>query len=123
LLAHAQLARHAARLLSASHGGLSIERLAASHGVSYKRLERVFARDVGLSPKHFARVARVQRALELRTLRPGVALAALAVHSGYADQAHFSREFSSQRGSGRPGALRPLGVTSTHRSVARPRSL
>ena len=91
--------------------------------MSYKRLERVFARDVGLSPKHFARVARVQRALELRTLRPGVALAALAVHSGYADQAHFSREFSSQRGSGRPGALRPLGVTSTHRSVALPRSL
>jgi len=90
----AELARHAAQLLSASHGGLSIERLAAGHGVSYKRLERVFARDVGLSPKHFARVARVQRALELSTLRPGMALAELAAHSGYADQAHFGREFS-----------------------------
>lgn len=90
----AQLARHAARLLSASHGDLPIERLAASHGVSYKRLERVFARDVGLTPKHFARVARVQHALELWALEPGAALARLAAHSGYADQAHFSREFS-----------------------------
>jgi AraC-like DNA-binding protein len=88
-----QLALHAARLLSASHGQLSIERLASGHGVSYKRLERAFARDVGLSPKHFARVARVQRALELATTsRAG--LARLAAACGYADQAHFSREFS-----------------------------
>jgi AraC-like DNA-binding protein len=88
-----QLALHAARLLSTSHGQLSIERLASGHGVSYKRLERAFARDVGLSPKHFARVARVQRALELATTwRAG--LARLAAECGYADQAHFSREFS-----------------------------
>jgi AraC-like DNA-binding protein len=90
----AELALHAARLLSAGHGQLSIERLAASHGVSYKRLERVFARDVGLSPKHFARVARVQRALELATTQPRAPLARLAAESGYADQAHFTREFS-----------------------------
>lgn len=90
----AHLARRAVRLLSASHGQLSIERLAANHGVSYKQLERVFARDVGLSPKHFARVARVQRALELATTQPGASLAQLAAHSGYADQAHLSREFA-----------------------------
>lgn len=87
-----QLALHAARLLSASHGQVSIERVASGHGVSYKRLERAFARHVGLSPKHFARVARVQRALELAT--SGAGLARLAAECGYADQAHFSREFS-----------------------------
>jgi AraC-like DNA-binding protein len=93
-LRDAQPALGMARLLAASHGQLSIERLAHSHGVSYKRLERVFARDVGLSPKHFARVARVQRALELATMRRGTTLAELAAESGYADQAHLSREFS-----------------------------
>lgn len=81
-------------MLSGSYGQLSIERLAASHGVGYKQLERSFARDVGLTPKHFARVARVQRALELATSLPGASLARLAVDSGYADQAHFTREFS-----------------------------
>jgi AraC-like DNA-binding protein len=93
-LRDARPALEMARLLWSSHGQLSIERLAQSHGVSYKRLERVFARDVGLSPKHFARVARVQRALELATRRRGTTLAGLAAESGYADQAHLSREFS-----------------------------
>jgi AraC-like DNA-binding protein len=89
-----QLSLRAAQLLSASYGQLTIERLATSHGLSYRRLERAFARDVGLSPKHFARVVRVQRALELSTVQRGTTLAQLAADSGYADQAHFSREFS-----------------------------
>ena len=97
-LRDAQSALNMARMLSASHGQMSIEWLAQSHGVSYKRLERVFARDVGLSPKHFARVARLQRALELATMQRGTTLAWLAAESGYADQAHLTREFSRLMG-------------------------
>jgi AraC-like DNA-binding protein len=94
----AQLARQAAHMLAMSHGQLPIGRLASQLGVDYKRLERAFVRDVGLSPKHFARVARLQRAMELSVAQPRLSLARIAVASGFADQAHFSRDFGCLMG-------------------------
>ncbi|HTU62777.1 MAG TPA: helix-turn-helix domain-containing protein [Polyangiales bacterium] len=88
-----QRALHAARTLSQSHGMTSIAELAESYGLHYKRLERLFARHVGLSPKHFARVARLQHVLDLSTTRPRRALSELAAEGGYSDQAHFNRDF------------------------------
>lgn len=64
--------------------------LAADIGTSERRLRRRFRAEVGLPPKQFARVLRMQRALV--GLRGGEPLAVVAQSSGYHDQAHLSHE-------------------------------
>ena len=86
------LARRCAEAMQRTVEAMSIAEIAADHDVGYKRLERAFLRDVGLTPKHFAKVARLQRALKL-AITPSINLATAALDSGYADQAHMTRDF------------------------------
>ncbi len=74
-------------------GSLSVRETARELGISERRLHLVFSEDVGLSPKQWSRVRRFQRAL--CALYKGVDMrwAELAATCGYADQAHFSRDF------------------------------
>jgi AraC-like DNA-binding protein len=67
--------------------------LAREVGIGERQLERAFVERVGLGPKAFARVARLQ-ALLLRAAATGprVSWAGLALDLGYADQAHMIRE-------------------------------
>jgi AraC-like DNA-binding protein len=88
----AALARSCVGELLRSVGAAAIGRVARDHGLGYKRLERVFLRQVGLTPKHVARIARLQHALG--SARPSVPLADLALQAGYADQAHLTRDFA-----------------------------
>jgi AraC-like DNA-binding protein len=71
----------------------SVDALAHELGLSRQHLARVFRQRVGVSPKTFAGVARLQRAVDLlgRAESPGLAEAALAL--GYYDQAHMCRDF------------------------------
>ncbi len=62
--------------------------------LSPKRLARLFAAEVGLSPKTYLRVRRLQAAL--RRLDTGAHRGAdIAADLGYFDQAHFVRDFRS----------------------------
>ncbi len=65
--------------------------LASQVGISVRQLERRFAAEVGLSPKTFARMARLQMALSL--ISAGQPLSDVAVASGYYDQSHMTRDF------------------------------
>lgn len=73
---------------------MGVSSLAASLHVSERTLRRRFKAAVGLSPKTFERVLRFQRFLALVHIggssRLGLARTALA--SGYADQAHLTRD-------------------------------
>lgn len=65
-------------------------------GLSRKRFTALFRSEVGLSPKAYLRVRRLQAALRaLNTPAPG---ATIAADLGYFDQAHFVREFHSFTG-------------------------
>lgn len=77
---------------------LSVRATARELGISERRLHQVFSEDVGLSPKQWSRVRRFQRAV--RALHQGAEMqwAELALSCGYADQAHFSRDFRSFSG-------------------------
>ncbi|WP_157981834.1 AraC family transcriptional regulator [Aliidiomarina soli] len=70
----------------------SVARLAATYGKSRRQFERDFIEIVGLSPKHFAQVIRVQRATRLLT-HSQLSLADIAFDLGYVDQSHFTHEF------------------------------
>lgn len=71
----------------------TVSQVVEASGYSHRRLISLFSDAVGLTPKVFSRVARLQRALvQLNAdLRPSLAEAAL--RAGYADQAHLTREF------------------------------
>jgi AraC-like DNA-binding protein len=74
-----------------SHGQASMDHLSALTGLGVRQIERQFHRDVGLSPKTFSRIIRLQSALRL--IRTGQPLADVALGCGYYDQAHMARDF------------------------------
>ncbi|GEK46955.1 hypothetical protein HPA02_12380 [Bisbaumannia pacifica] len=77
----------------------SITALAEELSVGPRRLQRLFRRQLGLSPKQYARVVRVAqgRALIKRAEGPG-ALTEAAYAAGYCDQAHFVHDFTAVTG-------------------------
>jgi len=83
----------AVREVLAHRGRERVDALASRLGVPRRRLERLFARDVGLRPKLFARIVRLQAALA--ALSPGQRPEAVdwALAAGYFDQAHMARDF------------------------------
>jgi AraC-like DNA-binding protein len=58
-----------------------------------------------MSPKRFARIARVQAVLRRLATEPDADLAGLAAELGFADQAHLTREVRALAGT-TPGRLR-----------------
>jgi AraC-like DNA-binding protein len=74
-------------------GTIDLRRLADRSGLSVRQLERRFSTGVGLSPKAFARLVRLQRAL--RRIRRGDTLRDVAHACGYYDQPHMTRDFSA----------------------------
>jgi AraC-like DNA-binding protein len=96
--------RYAVDAIQRHRGGLSIDALARRIGWTRRHLERRFRMLVGVSPKRLARIARFQtavRVLEGMEVPERSTRTALAV--GYADQAHFIREFHELAGCA-PGA-------------------
>lgn len=84
--------RALAALPRMTHTGVDLADVAREIGVSRRGLERAFRAAVGLSPAAYLRLRRVDACG--RELRRGDArLSAIAAAAGYADQAHFSREF------------------------------
>ncbi|MYE81735.1 MAG: helix-turn-helix transcriptional regulator [Gammaproteobacteria bacterium] len=65
-------------------------------GYSHRRFIALFDRQVGLSPKQYARIRRFRQASDL--LDRDMASSELAVLAGYSDQAHFQREFRAIAG-------------------------
>jgi AraC-like DNA-binding protein len=76
--------------------GRSVADVANAIDLSARQLGRRFEARVGLGPKTFARVRRLQRASLL--LRRGEPVSRAAVLAGYADQPHFTREASALAG-------------------------
>jgi AraC-like DNA-binding protein len=83
----------AAELIRASGGTLRVADVADRVYISTRQLERAFKKTIGLSPKQYMRIARLNRVQKL--LREGQhrGLADVAYQAGYADQSHFTRDF------------------------------
>lgn len=86
-------AASAVRRVLEARGALRIDALARSLGWTRRRLERAFARELGIRPKLFARIVRLNAVLaDLDAAERGSAVD-LALAAGYFDQAHLLREF------------------------------
>jgi len=99
--------RRVARAVDAvarSGGRVGVAALGRAAGASPRNLARLFDRWVGLPPKTFARIARVQEVLRRMQDNPAPSLKALSAELGFADQAHMSREVKAIAGDG-PGRM------------------
>jgi AraC-like DNA-binding protein len=88
---------HAWRRLVDAGGRMRIADLAAEVGWSRRHLSSRFTASIGLSPKTAARVLRFEHA-SAALLQGNRSLADVAVRTGYADQAHQSREWRTLAG-------------------------
>ncbi|NML49398.1 helix-turn-helix transcriptional regulator [Streptomyces sp. R302] len=84
------------RLMRAGRGRVRVDSLANEVGWSRQRLWSRFRSQIGLTPKHAARLVRFDHAAHL--LAAGNAAAQVAAASGYADQAHLHREVKAFTG-------------------------
>ena len=92
------IAGHAAAFAREHRGLVRVESLAHQVGVTERQLQRLFLRDIGLSPKQYLRTVRFQEIL--RALQSGAPTrwADLALRFGFYDQAHFIRDFKAFTG-------------------------
>lgn len=89
---------YAIRILDESGGNTPLAKVAETLGTSRRTLERRFAEAVGLSPKGYARIIRLQTAVRTIESDPSISLAEAALAAGYYDQAHFNRDFRAIAG-------------------------
>jgi AraC-like DNA-binding protein len=87
-------------------------------GYSHRHFVALFRRSVGLTPKVYTRILRLQRVLAYCSGCPGKnsrspSWAEVALHAGYSDQAHFNREFREFSGV-TPEYYRRAATTASH---------
>lgn len=73
-------------------GQMSIRELATRIGYSNKQLKRIFIQNVGIAPKQFSQIVRLQHSLQLIRFSH-MSLTQVALNSGFFDQAHFNKAF------------------------------
>jgi AraC-like DNA-binding protein len=96
--ARAELARRAVERCQSDRGIARVEQLAEAIGLRPRALQRLFHDYVGQPPKWVIQRARLHEATEQLAEGPTVDQAALAGELGYADQAHFIRDFRDRTG-------------------------
>jgi len=83
----------AAELIREAGGDLRVADVADRVYISPRQLERAFKKTIGLSPKQYMRIARLNRVQKLLQEGRHRGLADVAYQAGYADQSHFSHDF------------------------------
>lgn len=84
--------------LATEHELLRVSHAAAIAGMDVRTLQRRFLHYVGVGPKWVIQRYRLHEAAEQLKTHPRQSLASLAATLGYADQAHFVRDFKAMIG-------------------------
>jgi len=92
------LVRRLAARIAEDRGLREVEQLAAQFALGVRQLQRLFGEHVGVSPKWMIRRYRLQEAAERIAASASVDWSRIALELGYADQAHFSRDFKRMIG-------------------------
>jgi AraC-like DNA-binding protein len=83
------------RALIDTAGRSRVEVIAKDIGIGRRRLERLFQRQIGVAPKELALLVRFERVVHEQGRRSWTDI---ALDTGYADQAHFIRDFKQRTG-------------------------
>ena len=85
-------------VLLATNGSASISKILKEDLSKRRQLERNFIKQIGVSPKQFGKVIRLQTALKLLLNKKKENLTEIAYESEYFDQAHFIKDFEAFTG-------------------------
>jgi AraC-like DNA-binding protein len=88
----------AASEVIARHGEIKIDDLARQVELSGRQLERKFAEQVGIPPKLYCRISRLDYALRLKEATPQRTWTELTFLAGYFDQNHMVKDFKALAG-------------------------
>jgi AraC-like DNA-binding protein len=80
------------------HGGVTIDDLARAVNLSGRQLERRFVEQVGMPPKLYCRISRLDYALRLKEATPRRTWTELTYLAGYFDQNHMVKDFKALAG-------------------------
>jgi len=88
----------AAELIRQTKGAVRIEELPERVYISLRQLERAFKEKIGVSPKHYLRISRINEVHRLLEEENMLNFTQVAYQSGYTDQAHFIRDYKNITG-------------------------
>jgi AraC-like DNA-binding protein len=94
----AEAAAAAVALIAAKQDLTRVDAIAGELGVGVRQLQRLFAEYVGVGPKWVIRRYRLHEVTERLASGAEIDWATLAIELGYADQAHFVRDFKEMFG-------------------------
>ncbi|GIQ71348.1 AraC family transcriptional regulator [Xylanibacillus composti] len=88
----------ASQMLRQRHGLMTVRGLLHEFHLSERTLERYFQHDLGMSPKQFANIQRMQYVLQVLKSSPQDKLVHAAMDGEFYDQAHFIHTFKKMVG-------------------------
>ena len=91
--------QQAIQCIDGNKGQVTVEALAQKTNTTKRTLERRFLKEVGISPKQFAKIIQFQQSFEQLTLKEYDKLTDIVYTNGFADQSHFIRVFKAYTGS------------------------
>jgi AraC-like DNA-binding protein len=112
-----RLVEHAAGQLRANAGGFSVRALAAELNLSERRLQQLFAEQIGLAPSVWRRLQRLHGTLRLLRMAQTPHWAQIALCNGYYDQSHMINEFRALCGLTPQQFLRRVVADSSNTTV------
>jgi len=93
-----------ARAMIRNNGSVRISEMAHQTGLGVRQFERRFDKEIGVSPKLYARIIRFEAALQRRAVLPTTPWTDIAHDLGYHDQMHMVHDFTRLSG-GSPEAI------------------
>jgi AraC-like DNA-binding protein len=85
-------------LIHENNGTLFMDELMQNINVSSRHLRRIFQEVVGISPKYYSKLIRIQALTRRLVTSPDKSLNEIWPEFGYYDQSHFERDFTSVAG-------------------------
>ncbi len=81
------------RMISENNGIISVEKMASDACLSISQFERKFVKQMGFTPKLFARITRFYNAYQIKDQNPDIDWLSVALESGYHDYQHLVKDF------------------------------
>lgn len=79
-------------------GLVSISMVARKVGLSNAQFRKRFNEEIGMSPKEYYKIVRINKAIQRLAINPKIKLTELTYLLGYFDQSHFIKDFKSIMG-------------------------
>jgi AraC-like DNA-binding protein len=92
-VSRSNFAQKAVNLIQESKGRISSDQLSIALSRSSRTIELAFIADMGITPKHYARIVRMLHVLQLVEQSEGEKIVDAALAAGYYDEAHMHRDF------------------------------